>query len=65
MRCLSILHRHGKVMHCSTVNTSRAENNHADIYGSRVGKEDLEKDPIIFEQGPAPNLTGNTHTWTH
>lgn len=52
-------------MHRSTVNTSRAEHNHADIYGSRVGKEELEKDPVIFEQGPAPNLNGKTHTLTH
>lgn len=27
-----------------------------DIYGSRVSKEQLEKDPIIFERGPAANV---------
>ena len=47
-----------------TVNPSRAERHHADIYGSRVGKEQLEKDPTIFQRGPAANLVGNTHTLT-
>lgn len=64
MLCLSILPRHGKVMHRRTVNTS-AKHHHADIYGSRVGKEQLEKDPIIFQRGPATNIVGNTHTLTH
>lgn len=52
-------------MRCGTVNTSRAERHRVDIYGSRVGKEQLEKDSIIFQQGPATNIVGNTHTLTH
>lgn len=65
MLCLSILPRRGKVMHRSTVNTSPAEHDHADIYGSRVGKEQLEKDPTIFLRGPAIDIIRNTHTLTH
>ena len=47
-----------------TVNPSRAERHHADIYDSRVDKEQLEKDPIIFQRGPAANIVGNIHTLT-
>lgn len=65
MLCLSILPRHGKVIHRRTVSTSRAEHHDADIYGSRVGKKQLEKDPIIFQRGPATNNIGNIHTRTH
>ena len=49
-------------MHIKDVNTSRAEPHHVDIYGVRVGKEQLRKDPIIFQQGPAANIVGITHT---
>ena len=35
-----------------TVSPSRAERHHADIYGSRVGKERLEKDPPIIPAWP-------------
>ena len=47
-----------------TGSPSRTERHHADIYGSRVDKEQLEKDPIIFERGPVADLVGKTHTLT-
>ena len=61
MLCLSILLRHGKVMHRRDVNTSRAERYYVDIYGVRIGKEGLQKDPSIFQQGPAANIICKTH----
>lgn len=64
MLCLSILRRHGKAMHRRDVNTSRAERHHVDIYGNRVGKEQLQKDPMILPPGPAANIIGNTHALT-
>ena len=51
-------------MHRRDADTSRAERQHVDIYGIRVGKEQLEKDPIIFEPGPAADITSDTHTPT-
>ena len=64
MLCLSIPPRRGKVTHRSTINTSRAKHYHADIYGNRGGKEQLEKDPIIYQRDGAANIIGNTHTLT-
>lgn len=51
-------------MHRRDVNTSRAERHHVDIYGNRVGKEQLQKDPMILPPGPAANIIGNTHALT-
>ena len=54
-----------KGMQRSTVNASHAKRHDVDIYGSRVGKGQLEKDPIIFQRDPANNILGNTYAQTH
>ncbi|KAL9040340.1 MAG: hypothetical protein Q9214_004527 [Letrouitia sp. 1 TL-2023] len=59
MRCLSIPPKHGKVTCVWILPRLIALNAcNKDIYGTRTGKDQLEKDPIIFQRGPATNIIG-------
>lgn len=57
MPCLSIRLEHGKVVFYQTISASDTKEFGTDIYGTRLGKGQLAKDPIIFQRGEAANIT--------